>query len=93
MTRFREERWLVVWRSRDFPEWLSDDQSVWDFRDDDGYEPLMEAAFPRRLARVIGIRAEGSRCAVGPIERVQVDEVGGQLEATGEFDYFLIEHL
>jgi hypothetical protein len=88
----RLKSWLIVWRSGKLPDWVSEEQ-VWDFRDDDQYEALMDQAFPPRLARIIGVRPDGSMRVVGPIERVQLNEVGRQLEATEQFDHFLIEHL
>lgn len=82
---------MVAWRSGPLPDWAPEDQAL-DFRDDAGYEALLDEVFPVRYAHIIGVRPDGSRRIVGPIERTRIDEVGRQLEATGEFGYFLIRH-
>ena len=88
----RMRSWLIVWRSGALPEWVKPDQA-WDFRDDAHYAEQLDAAFPRRMARIYGIRPDGTARVVGPVERSRVNEFGRQLEATGEFERFMIEHL
>lgn len=88
----RIKSFLCVWRSGVLPEWIREEQ-VWDFRDDERYEAQLEKAFPPRLAIIFGVRPDGTMRSIGPVERVRVTEFGRQLEATGEFDHFIIEHL
>ncbi len=88
----RMKSWLIVWRSGELPEWATEEQ-VWDFRDDARYEALVDEAFPPRLARIIGVRSDGSVRVVGPIERARVNEIGQRLETEEKFDHFMIEHL
>jgi TIR domain len=88
----RINSWLIVWRSGELPDWTTEEE-VWDFRDDAQYEALVDEAFPRRLANIIGIRADGSMRLVGPIERVRVNEVGRRLETEDEFEQVNIQHL
>ena len=88
----RMKSWLVVRRSGELPDWVSADQ-VWDFRDDSRYKELLAEAFPQQFVNVIGVRPDGSTRVAGPIERVRLNEVGRQLEASEKFDHFLIEHL
>lgn len=84
--------WLIVWRGGTLPSWVAEDE-VWDFRDDAAYDELIEAAFPRRMARIIGVRSDGSIRVLGPIERTQIEVHGRRMEAEEAFDRFVIEHI
>ncbi len=88
----RLKSWLIVWRSGELPSWVDEDD-VWDFRADDEYEDLIEQAFPRRMARIVGVRADRTARVVGPIERTQIEVYGRRMEAEEAFDHFVIEHL
>ena len=88
----RVKSWIIVWRSGTLPSW-TDESEVWDFRDDAAYDDLFDEAFPKRMARIIGVRNDGSRRVVGPIERTQIEVYGRRMEAEEAFDHFVIEHL
>lgn len=90
--RGRIKPFVCVWRSGALPDWISGEQAL-DFRDDAGYGAMLERAFPRRMANIIGVRADGSTRVVGPVERVDIERAGRELEASETFDRFLIEHL
>jgi hypothetical protein len=83
---------VCIWRKGDLPEWLSEDQ-VWDFRNDDQYHRHLDEAFPKRYVNIIGIRSDGSKRVIGPVELVHLNEEGRKLEASENFEKFLIEHL
>jgi hypothetical protein len=64
-----------------------------DFRDDGAFDARIDAHFPVRMARITGLRADGSARSIGPIPRTEIQRFGSALEATGEFERFLIAHL
>ena len=80
---------VCVWRSGALPDWISEEQAL-DFRDDANYEAMLERAFPRRMVYIVGVRADETKRIVGPIERVNVERAGRELEASERFEGFLI---
>jgi hypothetical protein len=83
---------MMLWRSGSLPAGIQEDR-VWDFLDDDAYQPMLVQAFPPRMANLIGVREDGTMRLVGPIERMRLNEVGRRLEAEDNFEHFMIQHL
>jgi hypothetical protein len=68
-------------------------KNMCDFRDDSAFSSRLDEHFPIRMATITGLRPDGSGRMFGPIQRADIQSIGRQLEATGEFDRFLIGHL
>ena len=82
-----------IWRSGPAVPSPFTRESVCDFRDDAVFEANLDAHFPVRMALITGLRRDGTNRTIGPIPRTEILQYGRQLEATGEFDEFLIGHL
>jgi hypothetical protein len=53
----------------------------------------MEEHFPVRMALITGLRPDGTGRTIGPVPRTEIQRFGQSLEATGEFEQFVIAHL
>jgi hypothetical protein len=88
----RVKSFQSIWRSGELTKWLREDQ-VWDFRDESQYEALVSETFPIRQANIIGVRTDGTTRVARPVERTRITEVKQLLEASENFDHFVMEHL
>jgi tetratricopeptide (TPR) repeat protein len=68
-------------------------ENVCDFRDEAAFDARMDKHFPVRMALITGYRRDGTERTIGPIPRTEIQRQGQKLEATGEFEQFLIAHL
>jgi tetratricopeptide (TPR) repeat protein len=68
-------------------------ENVCDFRDDLAFDSCMEEHFPVRMALITGLRPDGTGRTIGPVPRTEIQRFGQSLEATGEFEQFVIAHL
>lgn len=84
---------LGVWRSGPAVPSPFTRENACDFRDDAAFEARLDEHFPIRMAHITGLRRDGTARTIGPIPRTEIQRVGQQLEATGEFEQFLIAHL
>lgn len=81
-----------IWRSGPAIPAPFTKESACDFRDDRAYAQCLDEHFPVRMATVIGIRADGTVRAIGPIPRTEVQRIGRELESSEAFVQFLIRH-
>jgi tetratricopeptide (TPR) repeat protein len=82
-----------VWRSGHVVPSPFTRENVCNFRDDAAFNACLDEHFPIRMARITGLRRDGTGRTIGPIPRTEIQRFGQQLEATGDFDQFLITHL
>jgi hypothetical protein len=82
-----------VWRSGPAVPSPFTRESVYDFRDDVAFNARLDEHFPVRMANITGFRPNGTARTIGPIPRTEIVRFGQQLEATGEFEHFVIGHL
>jgi len=82
-----------VWRSGPVVPNPFVPENVCDFRDDAAFDARIEEHFPVRMACITGLRSDGTDRRIGPFPRTEINRFGRQLEATGEFDRFIILHL
>lgn len=82
-----------VWRSGPAVPSPFNRENVCNFRDDAAFDARLDEHFPIRMAHITGLRRDGTARTIGPIPRTDIQRFGQQLEATGEFDQFLIVHL
>jgi tetratricopeptide (TPR) repeat protein len=68
-------------------------ENVCDFRDDAAFDSRVEEHFPVRMALITGLRPDGTARTIGPVPRTEIQRFGRSLEATGEFQQFVIAHL
>jgi hypothetical protein len=82
-----------IWRSGSVLPGPFTRENICDFRNDAAFDSHMDEHFPVRMARITGLRPDGTGRTIGPVPRTQIQRFGQSLEATGEFQQFLIAHL
>jgi hypothetical protein len=82
-----------VWRSGPAVPSPFTRENTCDFRNDAVFDARLDEHFPIRMAYVTGFRPNGTARTIGPIPRTEIQRIGQQLEATGEFENFVIAHV
>jgi tetratricopeptide (TPR) repeat protein len=82
-----------IWRSGPVLPAPFTRENVCEFHDDAEFDRRMEEHFPVRMALITGLRPDGTGRTIGPVPRTQIQRFGQSLEATGEFQQFVIAHL
>lgn len=66
---------IGVWRGGPPPQM----ETVHDFRDDSAFQVALDAAFAQQLVVVVGVRADGTYRAIGPVRPGEAPDVAAEL--------------